>query len=387
MNSYLDIFWRFLMLGCVSFGGPAAHIGYFQRTFVSRLGWVSEAEYAQLVSLSQFLPGPGSSQVGFAIGLQRAGIPGGIAAFMGFTLPSFALMYWLAVWGMQGQAGFSGVIAGLKLLAVVVVADATLTMSRSFCKETSSVAIAVGVACIMWLFQGAWVQLFTLVLVALLGMAVRGKPREAVTTEQNASSGRFALVPLISFAALLLFLPVVAHFTADNSMFSIFNDFYQSGSLVFGGGHVVLPLLQQNLAGAMSVDQFLTGYAAAQGMPGPMFSIATFLGAAIVPETPLAGALIATSAIFLPGFLLLVGLSGKWRQLAAQPRVSGAIWAINAAVVGLLLSALYQPVFVNAVTSTPAIALVVTGFFALNRLRIPIVVLVIAFAIIGPVLL
>ncbi|MES9900209.1 MAG: chromate efflux transporter [Sedimenticola sp.] len=380
MRKIWEVFWRFLALGCVSFGGPAAHIGYFQTAFVQKLKWIDEASYARLISLSQFLPGPGSSQIGFALGVRRAGIFGGLAAFIGFTLPSFLLLYFLSITssGEHSNDLFSGVVHGLKLLAVIVVADAALSMFNAFCKEKLSIAIAVlTVVTLLWL-PNLWTQITVLVAAALVG-AFYGKP--VITGSETKE--RFKLLPLVLFSALFLGLPL---FAVASQGIEIFSDFYQAGSLVFGGGHVVLPLLQQTIGDALSTDRFLLGYAAAQAVPGPMFSLAAFLGAELSPSNPLLGAAIATVAVFLPGFLLVLSFQGAWESLAAQPKIAGIVWGINAAVVGLLLSALYQPVFTSAVSTPLEMALVILGFFALRTLRAPIVLLVVAFGVTGLIL-
>lgn len=380
MNKLWEVFWRFLALGCVSFGGPAAHIGYFQTTFVQKLKWIDEESYARLISLSQFLPGPGSSQIGFAIGLRQAGVYGGIAAFLGFTLPSFLLLYFLATINTDQNSAdlLSGVAHGLKLLAVVVVADATSSMFKAFCKERLSISIAVLTAASLLLFPSLWIQISVLVVAALVG-SLYGKP----VINKNDKKERFKTFPLVLFFVLFLGMPLI---TVISQWADIFSDFYQAGSLVFGGGHVVLPLLQQTIGDTIATDRFLLGYAAAQAVPGPMFSMAAFMGAEISPGSPLLGALIATAGVFLPGFLLVISFQGAWESLASKPKIAGATWGINAAVVGLLLAALYQPVFISAVSTPIEMALVILGFFALRTMSIPIVMLVIGFGVFGLVL-
>lgn len=380
MNKIWEVFWRFLALGCVSFGGPAAHIGYFQTAFVQKLKWIDAESYARLISLSQFLPGPGSSQIGFALGLRRAGFFGGVAAFIGFTLPSFLLLYFLATTSTEQNSSdlFSGIIHGLKLLAVVVVADATLSMFKAFCKEKLSISIAVLTSVSLLWLPSLWTQIIVLLVAALVG-DFYGKP----IMNENKAHERFKLLPLIFFFILFVGLPILA---VASQWVDIFSGFYQAGSLVFGGGHVVLPLLQQTIGDAVSTDRFLLGYAAAQAVPGPMFSLAAFLGAELSPNNQILGALIATVGVFLPGFLLVLSLQGAWESLASQQKVAGAAWGINAAVVGLLLSALYQPVFISSVSTPIEMALVILGFFALRIMNAPIVMLVFGFAAIGWVL-
>lgn len=393
MNAF-TIFKQFFLLGWISFGGPAAHIGYFRTTFVDKLNWLNDKDYAQLVALSQFLPGPGSSQVGFAVGYQRGGLAGAIAAFCGFTLPSVLLMLALAILSSSviDSTLFQGVIHGLKLLAVVVVADATLSMAGNFCRTKLTSAITVATAAVLLLIPGLWSQTAVLILAALSGFIwLKPKPDTLTLTTENAdpskqipvsASAHLAQMPLVLFAVLLFGLPLLAQFSLAVRVFS---DFYQAGSLVFGGGHVVLPLLQNIVGEQLSNDSFMTGYAAAQAVPGPMFTLATFLGYQLLPDSPILGALIATAGIFLPGFLLLLGVLKNWQLLAENPTVSGAINGVNAAVVGLLLSALYQPVFISAVHNTTDFALVICGFFLLRILKLPIMGLV-GLAIIGGVL-
>ncbi|QDP02815.1 chromate efflux transporter [Thalassotalea sp. PS06] len=383
----LEIFARFLLLGCYSFGGPVAHIGYFRYAFVEKLQWVDDKHYAQLISLTQFLPGPGSSQIGFAIGLERAGLLGGLAAFVGFTLPSFILLYVLSSAASQFEqsALFQGITHGLKLFAVVVVSDAVLGMYNNFCKQRFHVGIAVVCAAVLLTIPGLGIQLLVLIGAALIGWLYRGKIKTTHSTDVKSANGKGAIIkwPLIGFVVLFIGLPLMASFSAAWQTFSAF---YQSGALVFGGGHVVLPLLQQTLEGLISNDQFLTGYAAAQGVPGPMFSVAAYLGVQINPEQGFLFALLATIAIFLPGFLLVIALKDAWFGLASKPGVSACVDAINAAVVGLLIAALYQPVFVSAVLNGLDMAIVIIGLFLLKKMKWPVIYLVALFIVLGAAL-
>lgn len=383
MAHVFEVFYRFLALGCVSFGGPAAHIGYFQTAFVQKLQWIDQKSYGNLVALSQFLPGPGSSQVGFAIGLRKAGLLGGMAAFLGFTLPSFLLLYFLVLIGteLSSHAVFIGVIYGLKLLAVIVVADACLTMFKAFCKNGLSIALAVFSTLALLLLSGLVVQIGVLVVAAIIGIVFRKSllSNSDVTQSDNKLTN-IRLFPLIVFFVLLLGLP---WFATNSPSLNIFSDFYYSGSMVFGGGHVVLPLLQQSVGDSLSADQFLTGYAAAQAVPGPMFTLASYLGGVLAPEHRFLGAILATAGIFLPGFLLVFALQDAWQSLSTMPRIFGAAAAINAAVVGILVSALYQPIAVSAIGRPLDMVFVVLGFIALRVFSVPIVLLVIAMAVLG----
>lgn len=366
-----QVFIQFLWLGCVSFGGPAAHIGYFQRTFVERLGWLTQAEFAQLLALCQLLPGPASSQLGFAIGRHRAGLGGALAAFVGFTLPSFLLLLAAAVGvGLLGSnLWLEATLHGLKLLALIVVADAVLTMSRQFCKTTLQQGVMVVTAAALWWQPGLLTQL-----ALLLGAALLCAYREQAEAAQ-APSKDLARQPhwptLLLFALLFIGLPLLASGPASQ----LIADFYRAGSLVFGGGHVVLPLLQESVGHSLSQQQFLTGYSLAQLVPGPMFTLATYLGAMLLPTTPLTGALLATLALFLPGFLLLWAMGPCWQRWLAHPRLAGAVAGINAAVVGLLLAALYQPVWQGAVLAQTDLALAAVGFYLLRVQKLPILAL------------
>ena len=375
------VFWEFLWLGCISFGGPAAHVGYFHRRFVVRLGWLDEATYARLLALTQFLPGPASSQLGFAIGRHRGGLAGGVAAFLGFTLPSFLIMVMVALYATRlPEAWLNGLVSGLKWLAVVVVADAVLNLGGKFCRDRFTRGVALATAVMLWLFPGVGVQLLALLVAALIGRHWL-KP-SAAPEDAGAGESRVAWLPFGLFAAVWLLLWLIG----GGTLGGLARDFYSAGALVFGGGHVVLPLLEGFVGDAMSQDQFLTGYATAQAVPGPMFSLAAYLGAQLAPASPWLGAGVATLAIFLPGFLLVLALSDAWRALAARPAMAGAVAGINAAVVGLLLAALYQPVFLSAVAGPRDLALVVLGFLALRSGRVPLLALVVAMAVLGLIL-
>ena len=371
-----EVFWQFFKLGWISFGGPAAHIGYFQRHFVHKLGWIPQDRFASTLALCQFLPGPASSQLGFALGYQRAGLFGALAAFIGFTLPSFLLMLGLALAGntWANQPAALAIVTGLKLFAVVVVADAVLSMAKQFCSQQSTLILAVLSAALLWLFPGLATQFIVLVAAALVGIALlKVDPAEYT----QALGVNWPL--LLLFFGLLVLMPLLT--LTDTA--AIFADFYQAGSLVFGGGHVVLPLLQSTLPETLSEDVFLTGYGAAQAMPGPMFSLASFLGAELYPSAPVLGALAASFGIFLPGFLLVLALQNSWHALASKPILAGAVRGINAAVVGLLLSALYQPLFVSSVTNAPALAAAAIGLLALRTIRCPVLLLIPVFMLLG----
>ncbi|HHQ4708698.1 TPA: chromate efflux transporter [Aeromonas veronii] len=366
-----QVFIQFLWLGCISFGGPAAHIGYFQRTFVQRLGWLTQAEFARLLALCQLLPGPASSQLGFAIGRHRAGLGGALSAFLGFTLPSFLLLLAAAI-GI-GQLGsnlwLDAALHGLKLLALIVVADAVLTMSRQFCATGMTQGIMVVTAAALWWQPGLLTQLLMLAGAALIcARSQRGAGSVPASAElPSAASSQPHWPTLLLFGILFIGLPLLG-----SPIGQLVADFYRAGSLVFGGGHVVLPLLQESVGHTLNEQQFLTGYSLAQLVPGPMFTLATYLGAQLQPEMPMTGALLATLALFVPGFLLLWAVGPCWQQWLAQPRLAGAVTGINAAVVGLLLAALYQPVWQSAVLAPTDLALAAIGFYLLRVLKLPV---------------
>ncbi|MBO0505523.1 chromate efflux transporter [Aeromonas veronii] len=366
-----QVFIQFLWLGCISFGGPAAHIGYFQRTFVQRLGWLTQAEFARLLALCQLLPGPASSQLGFAIGRHRAGLGGALSAFLGFTLPSFLLLLVAAI-GI-GQLGsnlwLDAALHGLKLLALIVVADAVLTMSRQFCATGVTQGIMVVTAAVLWWQPGLLTQLLMLAGAALIcARSQRGADSVPASAElPSAASSQPHWPTLLLFGILFIGLPLLG-----SPLGQLAADFYRAGSLVFGGGHVVLPLLQESVGHTLNEQQFLTGYSLAQLVPGPMFTLATYLGAQLQPEMPMIGALLATLALFAPGFLLLWAVGPCWQQWLARPRLAGAVTGINAAVVGLLLAALYQPVWQNAVLAPTDLALAAIGFYLLRVVKLPV---------------
>lgn len=382
----VEVFWRFLILGFISFGGPAAHIGYFRKTFVEKRQWLSDEQYSGVLSLSQLLPGPGSSQAGFAIGMRRAGIPGGVAAFLGFSLPSFVLMYWLAtttLWAQYPEL-FAAIVHGLKIFAVAVVADATLGMAGKFCTTRLTQTLAVISAVVLLAMPSLWGQVIVLVVAGLMAWFVgREEGGHSASNVQESSpapwfssgSGQKRMWCLGVFLGLLVLSPLLAILFGWSRWFS---DFYTAGSLVFGGGHVVLPLLQQTVGDAVSPDRFLVGYAAAQAVPGPMFSLATFLGAEVGAsrQQGLLGAVLATLGIFLPGFLLVIALMDRWQRWLSRPDIANFASGINAAVVGLLLAALYNPVFVSGVKSPLDMAIAIAFFWALRVLRVPVFILV-----------
>lgn len=393
MPRSVAVFLVFLRLGLTSFGGPVAHLGYFRAEFVERRRWLTEEEYGELVALCQFLPGPASSQVGFAIGLRRAGAPGALLAFVAFTLPSSALML-LAATGASVLAGdaVEGAVRGLLIVAVAIVAHAVWGMARTLTPDRTRALVAAGAAAIVLVVGGPWSQIAAITLGALAGLLwCRDRP---VPSTQPVPSARpvpsaggagaapdagfrvpvtVGVVSLLAFVLLLLGLPLLSAATGDGTV-ALIDAFYRSGALVFGGGHVVLPLLDAAVVqtGWVGADQFLTGYATAQAVPGPLFTFATYLGAlaAVGPGGP-AGAAIATIALFLPGFLLLVGVLPFWSLIRARSWAGALIRGASAAVVGILAAALYDPVFVTAITGPAALAAAIVAFALLGPARVP----------------
>ncbi len=366
-----EVFIVFLALGLRSFGGPIAHLGYFRRAFVEQRRWLDDARFSQLLALCQFLPGPASSQLGFAIGLLRAGWPGAIAAFVGFTLPSAVLMLAFAWWapylhGPWGQA----LLHGLKLVAVVVVAQGVLGMWRALTPDWPRRALALGAAAILLWQPQAWMQLLVIVLAALMApWLCRNVMPHRDAAPMPRYGRRAAMVLLSVYAALLLLAWSVG--THGALLVQIGAAFYRAGALVFGGGHVVLPWLRQALVVPGWVDEgsFLAGYGAAQAMPGPMFSLAAYLGSQM--QGGVAGALVALAAIFLPGFLLLGGVLPFWQRLSARPEAVRVVAAINAAVVGLLAAAFYHPVWTGTVRGPADIVIAACGFAMLTLAKQP----------------
>lgn len=369
------IFLVFLRLGLTSFGGPIAHLGYFRDEFVQRRRWLDERSYADLVALCQFLPGPASSQVGLAIGLLRGGYRGSLAAWAGFTLPSaialtlFALG--IANWGDELP---SGLLQGLKIVAVAVVAQAVWGMARTLCTDGPRIAIALAAASSVLLLPFIWSQVAVIATAGLIGLIVlRPATIEAHVALPVAVKRRTALAALALFFALLMLLPLLASGT-DNPLLALLDAFYRAGALVFGGGHVVLPLLQAEVVqpGWVDRDTFLAGYGAAQAVPGPLFTFAAFLGASM-NESPsaLLGAAVCLVAVFVPSFLLVIGVLPFWERLRSNRRTQAALAAVNAAVVGLLLAALYDPVWTSGIKAPEHFALALLALAALTYWKLP----------------
>lgn len=386
-GSPLEVLLVFLKLGLSSFGGPIAHLGYFRNEFVVRRKWLDEQAYADLVALCQFLPGPASSQVGFSLGLMRAGYPGGLAAWTGFTLPS-AIALVLFAYGasaLTGPAG-AGLLHGLKLVAVAIVAQAVWGMARSLCPDRERASIAA-VAALIILFSGSSIaQLGAIALGAAAGFLLcRQAPAASSSHVAMPVSRTAGFVALAAFFVLLLGLPVLQGVTASPPL-TLFDAFYRSGALVFGGGHVVLPLLREAFVtpGWVSDDAFLAGYGAAQAVPGPLFTFAAYLGtvASAAPHG-IAGAALGLVGIFLPGILILLGTLPFWDSFRQRASAQATMRGVNAAVVGLLGAALYNPVWTSSVQSPRDFAIALVGFVLLTAWRAPPLVVVMVSALGG----
>ncbi|WP_034300269.1 chromate transporter [Bacillus cihuensis] len=369
-------------LGLTSFGGPTAHLGYFRNEYVEQRKWIDEKSYADLVALCQFLPGPASSQVGIGIGVMRAGVLGGILAFLGFTLPSVIVMILFAILLDGFHLGNSGWIHGLKIVAVAVVAHAILGMAENLTPDVKRKAIALFalVGTIIW--QSVFSQIIVILLSGLFGYFIYKQHKESdEPTTYFPISRRWGFVCLTFFFGLLILLPVLREATSLNWI-AMFDSFYRSGSLVFGGGHVVLPLLEREFVtgGWMDKEAFLAGYGAAQAMPGPLFTFAPYLGAVI---NGWQGGILATIAIFMPAFLLILGTLPFWDNLRRNPNIKGALLGVNAAVVGLLLTAFYQPIWTSSIYTPMDFALAALLFSMLAFWKLPPWIIVVIGAVGG----
>lgn len=388
-----ELFWIFLRLGCTSFGGPVAHLAFFRHEFVGKRGWLDDKQYMDLVALCQFLPGPTSSQVGMGLGLRRAGLMGGLAAWLGFTLPSAVIMIAVALGlGLWKDTVSVGLLHGLKIAAVAVVAQAVWGMGRSLCPDRARQSLAVAAAIFALMVPTAWGQLAGIGLGAIAGAVLYRtdrSERDGVSIVSSRSSWMLSAVAGGLFL-LLLIVPSVVVLEQNGQAWSLFNAFYRTGSLVFGGGHVALPLLQSEVVvpGWVDAQTFLAGYGVAQAVPGPLFSIAGFLGAAAsAGPGGVLGGLLCLLAVFLPAFLLLVAALPHWERLSQAQSVQSALKGVNAAVVGLLLAAFYDPVWNSAVSRALDFSLVLIAFLALTQWRVPPWLLVLSCALAGWLLL
>jgi len=376
-GSAFEVLAAFLKLGLGSFGGPVAHLGYFRNEFVQRRKWLDEETYADLVALCQFLPGPASSQLGFSIGLTRAGYLGGLAAWTGFTLPSAILMFLFALGagGLGGPLG-QGVLHGLKLVAVAIVAQAVWGMARTLCPDRARATIAAAAAVMILYSAASLTQIGVIVLGGAAGWLVCREPQKPVAGK--------VLIPVsrgVGFAALSLYFLLLGLLPVFHAVpgIALFDAFYRSGALVFGGGHVVLPLLREAFVspGWVGDDAFLAGYGAAQAVPGPLFTFSAYLGAVVGPApNGIAGAAIGLAGIFLPGILVLMGTLPFWDSFRTKAFAQAVMRGVNAAVVGLLAAALYNPVWTSSVKAPADFAVALVGFVLLAVWKAPPLVVV-----------
>ncbi|HLR67818.1 MAG TPA: chromate transporter [Virgibacillus sp.] len=369
-------------LGLTSFGGPTAHLGYFHEEYVRRRKWMDEKSYADLVALAQFLPGPASSQVGIGIGVMRAGVLGGIVSFLGFTLPSVIALILFALLLTGFDIGNAGWIHGLKIVAVAVVAHAILSMAKNLTPDLKRKAIALFALIGTLIWQTAFTQVGVILIAALFGFLLyKQHEKDEEVSSRFPITKRVSAICLLLFFSLLLFLPIIREMTGSYWV-AMFDSFYRSGSLVFGGGHVVLPLLEQEFVptGWLSEEAFLAGYGATQAVPGPLFTFAAYLGAVMKGWQ---GGLIATVAVFLPAFLLILGALPFWDSLRNNPNIKGAIMGVNAAVVGILISALYHPIWTSSILRPIDFALASILFSMLVYWKLPPWIVVLTGAIGG----
>lgn len=384
-KTLLEILFVSTRLGLTSFGGPTAHLGYFHEEYVRRRKWMDEKSYADLVALAQFLPGPASSQVGIGIGVMRAGVLGGIVSFIGFTLPSVIALILFALLLTGFDVGNAGWLHGLKIVAVAVVAHAIIGMAKGLAPDVMRKTIALCALLGTLLWQTAFTQVAVILLAALFGFLLF---RQHVDVKEVSASfpisKSVSAICLSLFFGLLFLLPVIREITGSYWV-AMFDSFYRSGSLVFGGGHVVLPLLEQELVptGWISEEAFLAGYGATQAVPGPLFTFAAYLGTVMKGWQ---GGLVATFAVFLPAFLLILGALPFWDQLRGNPSVKGAIMGVNAAVIGILISAFYFPIWTSAILAPADFALAAVLFSMLAYWKLPPWIVVVAGAVGGSLL-
>lgn len=383
LKTWLEILIVSTRLGLTSFGGPIAHLGYFHEEYIRRRKWMDEKSYADLVALCQFLPGPSSSQVGIGLGVMRGGVIGGIISFLGFTLPSVIALIIFASLLHTFEIEDAGWINGLKIVAVVVVAHAILGMAKNLTPDLQRKTIALFALVVTLLWQTAYSQIGVILLAGVVGFLLYRQ--QTVSDEQAVAhfpiSRRLGYFCLTLFFGLLIVLPILRNLTSVEWV-AMFDSFYRTGSLVFGGGHVVLPLLEQEFVptGWLTEQEFLAGYGAAQAVPGPLFTFAAYIGSVI---NGWQGGLFATFAIFLPAFLLILGTLPFWDALRSNPKIKGALIGVNAAVVGILLSALYNPIWTSSIHTPIDFALAAILFSMLVYWKLPPWIIVLTGAVGG----
>lgn len=371
MYKYINIFFVALKLGLLSFGGPTAHLGYFYDEYVKKRKWLDEKEYSDLVALCQFLPGPASSQVGIGIGTIRAGIGGGIISFIGFTLPSVIILMIFSALFTNSDVSFTW-MQGLKLVAVAIVGQAIIGMGKKLTNTKTTIALALFVLILSLVINNLYIQVIALSITGVYGLIFL---KQTSTDRSKIKNKSFKLPKKLGFVSLLLFfllltvLPIASSMT-NNLWLKMFDSFYRSGSLVFGGGHVVLPLLKNEFvpSGLISPDNFITGYAAAQAVPGPLFTFASYIGMSM---EGIGGAILATIAIFLPAFLLLFGILPFWDNIKSNIYAEGFLKGISAGVVGILIAAFYNPIWTSTIKSELDFALASSLFILLMYFKLP----------------
>ncbi len=371
MYKYINIFFVALKLGLLSFGGPTAHLGYFYDEYVKKRKWLDEKEYSDLVALCQFLPGPASSQVGIGIGTIRGGIGGGIISFIGFTIPSVIILMIFSTLFTNSDVSFTW-MQGLKLVAVAIVAQAIIGMGKKLTNTKTTIALALFVLILSLVINNLYIQVIALSITGVYGLIFLKQTSTDRTKIKNKSfklPKKLGFVSLSLFFLLLTVLPIASSMT-NNLWLKMFDSFYRSGSLVFGGGHVVLPLLENEFvpSGLISPDNFITGYAAAQAVPGPLFTFASYIGMSI---EGVGGAILATIAIFLPAFLLLFGILPFWDNIKSNIYAEGFLKGISAGVVGILIAAFYNPIWTSTIKSELDFALASSLFILLMYFKLP----------------
>ncbi|TWT24266.1 chromate efflux transporter [Planomicrobium sp. CPCC 101110] len=381
-SKYIEILKASTKLGLTSFGGPTAHLGYFREEYVAKRKWLDDKAYADLVALCQFLPGPASSQVGISIGILRGGLFGGFLSWFGFTMPSVILLMLFALLITNGTFD-SGWLQGLKIVAVAVVAHALLGMGKSLVPDRPRVAIAVGAASAILLVPTAWAQIAIIILAGIIGYILYRNEKAPDTVKLALSvSKKVGMAAWILFFGLLIGLPLLRP-VIDSVYYAIFDIFYRVGSIVFGGGHVVLPMLEREVVPLwMTPDLFISGYGAAQAVPGPLFTLSGYLGQIMGGGL---GVLIAVAAMFLPSFLLVIGILPFWNTVRSKPGVQAALKGVNAGVVGILLAALYDPVFVSAIRVPADFVIAILSFAMLVYFKLAPWKVVLAAAVLGAI--
>lgn len=383
-HSLLEIFIASLKLGLTSFGGPVAHLGYFKNEYIDKRKWIGDRTYADIIALCQFLPGPASSQVGMAIGMLRGGLAGGILSWVGFTLPSVLVLVLFAFLYQSYTLGDATWINSLKIVAVAVVAHALIGLGKKLTPDRPRLAIALASALVMLLFASAWLQIAIIIVAGIIGYILFAGKEEGPDVQFRVPfSKKQGVFALMLFTLLIVGLPIGAMLLNSKSL-NLMDTFYRVGSLVFGGGHVVLPLLEREVVpDLITSGEFLAGYGMAQAVPGPLFTFASYLGAMI---NGIPGAVLATIAIFLPSFLLVIGTLPFLQALRTRPRFQGILTGVNASVVGILLAAFYDPVFTSSIFSGADFALALILFFLLNVWKQPAWSIVILGVVFGELL-